>query len=213
MFLSQTFPFCPFSYPQFSEVEWRYQLQRKDFNTEQQCKNPGAGPLPAAQIFSWGELVGSWLYPFSVTAKINCPRLSTTQHSFITMWLCKSGVLGRRSWALLRVPRPQWRDGLDSYLELLGENFLSSSFRCWRNSVPCRCKMEVPVCWQAGGQGLQFVLRSCPHAFSCGPFHPETGKEYQFFLLLETFWLSLLQPDEENSLLLKAPVIRLWLSG
>ena len=84
---------------------------------------------------------------------------------FLHLVLCRSGVLGKLSWALLRVNEVM--DQLDSYLEVLEENPLSSLFRCRQNSVPCRCRMEVLISLLAISQGLLFALRSCPHSFSC----------------------------------------------
>lgn len=55
--------------------------------------------------------------------------------------LCRSGVPGRLSWALLRASQGsrEVMGLLHSYLEErtgLEENLLSSSFRCQQNSVP-----------------------------------------------------------------------------
>lgn len=139
-------------------------------------KDLGFSSLPTVQIFSWR---GNWLYQFSITAKTNGHRLSIlTQRSYITLYCVGQGFLGRLSCVLLRVSQG-WHKvmgQLDSYLELLEENPLSSSFRCQQNSVPCRCGMEVLVSWLAVSQGLLFPLRSCPHSFSCGPFHLQTNK-------------------------------------
>lgn len=96
---------------------------------------------------------GKKSYVFSIAVwQINCKHSVWKQHPFIRPWFWSLGVwedsAGFSAQDLLRLEsgcQSDWASDLEA--------LLSSPLDCWQSSVPCHCRIEVPVSLLAVSQG------------------------------------------------------------
>lgn len=84
---------------------------------------------------------------------------------------CLIVSVGQNLGRVFRLGIPKVLARLPPHLEALGKILLPSSFKCWQNSAPSSCMIEVSIPLLAVGQDCSWLLETALGSLPCGPLH------------------------------------------